>query len=377
MEPDWPTLRRLREGFLKGSAGTADYWRSSADLAQYDATFAQRIGWKWDFVLEDLRRLGWQPPAGVVLDWGCGSGVANRAFVDHFGQTGVRELWLRDRSPLAAQFAAERAAAKYPGLSVQRGVPEQFDVLVVSHVLSELTPPQIEELTTLAQRATAVLWVEPGTYETSRALIAIRDRLRAGSGIQNDSGKAAPGSSSPALRATSPPLARGAGPAEEATGEPTSAISRIADGFHVVAPCPHQARCGVLVAGKESHWCHQFASPPEFVFTDAFWTTFSHTMEIDLRSLPLSYLVLDRRPVVILPAGTVRMLGRPEMFKPHFTLLGCTEAGLIEGNLTKREHPAEYRQFKKGLAPSLQCWECEETRIKSWKQFGAPIPGPA
>ena len=327
MELDWSTLRRLRAGFLEGTAGADDYWRSLADLAQYDATFAQRIGWKWDFVLDDLQQLGWQPPAGVVLDWGCGSGVASRAFLDHFGKATARELWLNDRSSQAVQFAAERAIAKYPSLPVKRGVPDQIDLLIVSHVLTELAPAQVEELANLARHATAVLWVEPGTYETSLTLIAIRERLR--------------------------------------------------NEFNVVAPCPHQARCGILSAGNESHWCHQFASPPEFVFTDTFWTAFSRMMEIDLRSLPLSYLVLDRRPVAKLPPNAVRMLGRPELFKPHASLLGCTEAGLLEGALTKREHPEEYRHFKKRRVPSLQCWECEGTRIKSWKEFGAPTSGPA
>ena len=75
-DPDLSTLERLRQGFLAGTAGQQDYWRSARDLAAYDATFAQRIGWKWDFVLEDLMALGWKPPAGPVLDWGCGSGIA-------------------------------------------------------------------------------------------------------------------------------------------------------------------------------------------------------------------------------------------------------------------------------------------------------------
>ncbi|HSH15337.1 MAG TPA: class I SAM-dependent methyltransferase, partial [Verrucomicrobiae bacterium] len=178
MELDWSTLHRLRAGFLAGAAGHRDYWQSPADLAQYDATFAQRIGWKWDFVLNDLQQLGWQPPAGAVLDWGCGSGVASRALLDHFGQSTTRELWLSDRSALAVQFATRRAREKYPELSVQPGLPAHADLLVISHVLTELSPAGIEELLQLAAQATAVLWVEPGTYEVSRQLIAIRERLR-------------------------------------------------------------------------------------------------------------------------------------------------------------------------------------------------------
>src|SRR6186713_2218329 len=81
---NWDSLERLRAAFLAGTAGASDYWQSEADLASYDATFAQRIGWKWDYVLMELQRRGWSPPGGELLDWGCGSGIASRAFLDLF-----------------------------------------------------------------------------------------------------------------------------------------------------------------------------------------------------------------------------------------------------------------------------------------------------
>jgi hypothetical protein len=85
-------LERLRRHFLEGGAARADYWHSKADLAAYDQTFGQRIGWKWDHVLADLARLGWSPPPGEVLDWGCGSGIAGRAFLGRSGTRGVTRL---------------------------------------------------------------------------------------------------------------------------------------------------------------------------------------------------------------------------------------------------------------------------------------------
>ncbi|MGC3961385.1 MAG: hypothetical protein QM813_26700 [Verrucomicrobiota bacterium] len=89
---DWTALERMRGAFLAGTAGATDYWQSEADLAAYDATFAQRIGWKWDFVLGELQRRDWAPPRGELLDWGCGSGVAGRAFLDHFGTSAITKL---------------------------------------------------------------------------------------------------------------------------------------------------------------------------------------------------------------------------------------------------------------------------------------------
>lgn len=313
MEIDWPTLRRLRTGFLAGTAGAVDYWETPADLVQYDATFAQRIGWKWDFVMNDLRRLGWQPPSGTILDWGCGSGVACRALLDNIGPAGFRQIWLTDRSPLAVQFATARAREKFPECEVEAGIPDQLDLLVVSHVLSELAAETVNELIALAKRATAFVWVEPGTFETSHALLRIREQLRID--------------------------------------------------FQMVAPCPHQGYCGVLTPGNESHWCHQFAVPPAFVFTDPFWTAFSKNLEIDLRSLPLSYLVADRRAIAPLPANAVRVLGRPVVSKPEATILGCTPSGLIEGVISKRARPGDYRQLKKGRYESLQRWTLDGRTI--------------
>ncbi|MEZ0258465.1 MAG: hypothetical protein ACAI37_24515, partial [Chthoniobacter sp.] len=75
---DWKTLRDLRERFLAGTAGTADYWQSPEHLELYDSFYAERIGWKWDAVIGELVTRGWRPRARNVCDFGCGSGVAGR-----------------------------------------------------------------------------------------------------------------------------------------------------------------------------------------------------------------------------------------------------------------------------------------------------------
>src|SRR5262245_28994480 len=82
---DWRALERLRTLFLEGGAARSIYWKTRSDLASYDATLGERIGWKWDFVIGELRRIGWSPPAGALLDFGCGSGIAGRRVVSAFG----------------------------------------------------------------------------------------------------------------------------------------------------------------------------------------------------------------------------------------------------------------------------------------------------
>ncbi len=317
---DWDALERMRAAFLAGTAGAADYWQTESELAAYDATFAQRIGWKWDFVLGELQRRGWTPPKGELLDWGCGSGVAGRAFLDHFGADSVTKLRVWDRSPLAMNFAACRAREKYSQLAVgPTTLPEHVagGTLLISHVLTELTPAQTETLAATAATADCVLWVEPGTYEASLTLIAIRERLR--------------------------------------------------QRFHLIAPCTHQERCGILAPENERHWCHHFAEPPPEVFTDRNWARFANLFGIDLRDLPLSFLVLDQRPVPAWPKNAARLIGHPRLYKGYAMLLGCDATGVSEQRLTQRAFPGEYKGFKKGRHPSLCQLDCAKGEIQKYQ----------
>lgn len=335
---DWEALARLRTAFLEGAAGHADYWRSESDLSAYNATFAQRIGWKWDYVLLELQRRGWTPPPGAWLDWGCGTGLAGRACLDFFGRTPSSKLWLHDRSGLATDFALRRAQAKYPGLEVQVGLPDEPGLLLLSHVLTELQPAQTEQLVAeIVGRATAVIWVEPGTYAASHALITLRERLRGT--------------------------------------------------FGLVAPCTHQQPCGLLAPDNHNHWCHHFAAPPPAVFTDGDWARFARMVGVDLRALPVSFLVLDRRPVTSLPAGATRILGRPRVYKGFARLLGCAAEGVHERELPKSALPETFRQLKKEALDPLQLLRSEGDRIAeatplfpqgciSPSDFGAPTVAP-
>jgi ribosomal protein RSM22 (predicted rRNA methylase) len=203
------------------------------------------------------------------------------------------------------RFAAGRMAAKHPGMEVSLGLADSPALLLISHVLTELSQDQATQLADLAAQAQAVLWVEPGTYETSLALIAARERLRTR--------------------------------------------------MNVVAPCPHQGPCGILARGNERHWCHHFAKAPGGVFTDAQWARFGKLMGIDLRSLPLSYLVLDKRTTP-LPPGATRVIGRPRLYKPYAQVLGCDASGVREHRLEKRAFPDLYRQARKDCLDSLQRW---------------------
>ncbi|MEY2881104.1 MAG: hypothetical protein RLZZ15_3484 [Verrucomicrobiota bacterium] len=347
----WPTLDRLREKFLRGAASAESYWETDADLASYDLTYAERIGWKWDHVLRELRLRAWRPRARTVLDWGCGSGIAARRVIEFFGAENFSELTVWDRSPLACDFAARAARAAFPALRVVEATPnfltaavaspalsselstlssptsdaEPIGLLVISHVLNELPPAALDALLLLARRAEHVLWVEPGTHAASRALGAVRENLRAD--------------------------------------------------FSVVAPCTHHDACPVLAPANHRHWCHAFAPPPPAIYADPNWVRFAQRAGIDLRSLPYAFLALDRQPPSD-AAGLSRVIGRPEFFKPYARLLNCDATGLAELELPKRADPALFKQLERTKAPLVFRWRRDGEKILGGTALALPDSAP-
>ncbi len=326
---DWAVLDRLRENFLSGAAADGPYWQTPADLACYDFTFGQRIGWKWDAVLQELQRRNWTPPAGAtanggepgrtILDWGCGSGIAGRRVVDFYGAANCARLLVHDRSALAMDFAEHRGRATFPSLSIERASQhflqgdEPLDLLVVSHVLNELHGPDLAGLVALMARAQAILWVEPGNHEVSRVLGSWRKKL-------------------------------------------------LPTGLQAVAPCPHQAACGVLAAGNEQHWCHFFAAPPTNLFTDSGWVKFGQRAGIDLRSLPYCFLALDRRAIAV-TAGSSCIIGEPRHYKGYARIFNCDASGVAELMLQKRDAPELFKGLKHRAGPDLHHWTHSKGRI--------------
>lgn len=322
---DWEVLDRLRATFLSDARTEGPYWHTLTDLECYDLTYAERIGWKWDAVLDELRLRGWTAPAGAtVLDWGCGSGVAGRRVV-RFLSSGAARLVVHDHSALAMDYAEHRARKGFPALTVERASyrflqESAIDVLVVSHVLNELDETGRAELAGLVSRAQAVLWVEPGTHEVSRALAGWRERLRG-------------------------------------------------EGWLVAAPCTHAAACGLFAPENERHWCHFFASPPPEIFANSEWVRFGQRAGIDLRSLPYSFLVLDRRASAP-PAGVSRILGEPRIYKGYAKIFNCDADGVSELNLQQRADKALFKALKRPRGPLLYRWTRDGDKITAAERAG-------
>ena len=296
-------LTRIRSRFLDATNVGGGYWKDDEELALYDDTFAQRIGWKWEAVLRELAARDWQPRSTRVLDFGCGSGVASRRVLGAF--RGIREVAHTDVSSAAVHFATRRQREEFPSIP---SVP--FDknhplppgtMLVVSHVLNELPPQAHRQLMQLAEQAEEILWVEAGTHTDSRSLIAVREALR--------------------------------------------------EKFSVVAPCPHAMPCGMLAAENAAHWCHFFTPFPSHAAQDARWSQLGRELNIDLRALPYSFLVMQKHPHVLAEAS--RFIGTPVEKKGHFELLTCSADGVKEVAAQKRDVPELFKALRKrAIAPS-------------------------
>ena len=300
-------LEQLRQLFLDAPerSGVSDYWSDNSLLELYDSTFARRILWKWEAVVRELALKNWVPPpnASRWVDWGCGSGVASEAFLLGFETSEPHEIILSDRSLHARQFSEKKVRHLRPQARIVPLSPEQLqiqetDLVLISHVLTELNDDQFQTLSENIESAAAIVWIEPGTPFCSRRLISLRQRL----------------------------------------------LSK----FEVIAPCPHQGNCGLQEEGRD--WCHFFAPAPSEVFQSSEWMNFSKEMKIDLRSLPVSFLVLQRKSALepsITPKLVKRALGRPRFYKGHAKLLICSNEGVNEASLQERNHKSSFKSWQR------------------------------
>jgi hypothetical protein len=193
-----------------------------------------------------------------------------------------------------------------------------ISLLVVSHVLGELDDRGREQLLRLARRAEAVLWAEPGSFQSSRDLITnFREHLR---------------------------------------GE-----------FHILAPCTHQAVCGLMAPENTRHWCHNFADPPAGIMGDSNWVRFAKRAGIDLRSLPYSFLALEkhsrRSENLLSVSGCSRIIGEPRHYKGHALVTSCQEDGVYDLTLRKRDAPALFKALKDCGEALIYRWDRADDRI--------------
>lgn len=312
----WAKVKELRSKFISSNGIVSAYWDDEKTLEEYDATLAQRILWKWEFVFDQLEKLKWTSNASTLIDWGCGTGIATRGFLKRFGNQNLTTIHVYDHSSLAMRFAADKIKSEFTDLTVLGHLPPITgnEILLISHVMTELSDHDFEQLLKVIRQVKTVIWVDAGTPVVSRKLIEVREKLRSE--------------------------------------------------FTVVSPCTHQGNCGLLGSAKD--WCHFFAHAPVEAFTSSDWADFAETLGIHLDELPLSFLVMEKTTRLNQSKAT-RIIAKPEIYKGYSRLLGCNSDGVSWLRLTQRNFHSVYKSLKKGPVIDPVQIKVDGTEIIEWK----------
>jgi ribosomal protein RSM22 (predicted rRNA methylase) len=226
-------------------------------------------------------------PASMI-DAGAGPGTAAWAATVAFPS--LSDIALLDANPVLMQLArtltADHAPLADAGFRV--GALDQLlanapgaDLVVASYVIGELSDRERNELTAMLWEHTrdTLLVVEPGTPAGYARIIALRAQL-------------------------------------------------IAQGAHVLAPCPHDSACPLVAPD----WCH-FAqrlprSRDHMLMKDA---------DVPFEDEKFSYVALSRTPSEV---RTARVLAPPLLTKAEITAKLCAVEGLTRKSIARRDKSA-------------------------------------
>jgi ribosomal protein RSM22 (predicted rRNA methylase) len=302
-------LKKLQELYLSGSPQLQkDYWTHEL-LEIYASTLGERISWKWQHCLEDLKKQNIHPenlfPKKKFLleDWACGPGTASLKYLENCDHTQNYKVKLVDRSSTACAFAQKKIKECFHiEFTESQNEKDSLHLQLISYVLSELSALSLAQIVEKLKKTDLFIWIDASSIKESHQLSRVRDSLL-----------------------------------EE---------------FYFLAPCPHQKECPVLKTKND--WCHRFAKAPTYVFHDSDWSKISKELKIDLRSLPYHSLygvkkTLFNNPPEFYPAdfNNLRLLGRPRVGKHEAKADFCTPEGAYKTlTFTKRKDPEFYKLLK-------------------------------
>uniref|UniRef100_UPI003B3B3EDA small ribosomal subunit Rsm22 family protein n=1 Tax=Rhodopseudomonas sp. TaxID=1078 RepID=UPI003B3B3EDA len=230
----------------------------------------------------------------TLLDVGAGPGTASFAAMQAFETLGT--LTLLDANPalreLALTLAHDRPRAatldyQLGGALKLLGQAQTADLVIASYVINELGDAARDQLADALWRATAgtLLIVEPGTPAGYQRILNARARL-------------------------------------------------IAQGAHVIAPCPHDAACPL----QAPDWCHFVQRLPRSRLHQHL-----KGAELPYEDEKFSYVALSRTPP---PARPSRVLAQPVQTKVAITAKLCTPHGL-DMAVAPRRDKAAYARFRR------------------------------
>jgi ribosomal protein RSM22 (predicted rRNA methylase) len=227
------------------------------------------------------RQRDWRPRS--LLDIGAGPGAATWAALERWPS--LSELTLVEVEP--AMLAAGRALLP-EGRWIEGDVSsarDPADLVVASYVLGELGDVAGAALQLWELSADTVVFVEPGTPDGYRRVLAARAVV-------------------------------------------------IEAGGHTVAPCPHDLPCP-LPAGD---WCHFAARLPRSKLHRR-----AKGVELGYEDEKFSYAVLSREPV---PPAAARIIRQPQIRSGHVHLVTSERDGVVRSRTVSRKHGTVYKDAK-------------------------------
>ncbi|MCR6732952.1 MAG: small ribosomal subunit Rsm22 family protein [Afipia sp.] len=313
MTPDLPSelqaaLARKAEGLSRNDAaqradtisqtyrsgGGSDRIRTNEDalayaLARMPATYAAIAA-----SLNALVEVNQEFAPQSLLDIGAGPGTATWAAAEAFASLGAFTLLdantaLRDLAIDLAHANPRLAAMRYQSGDARRLLADtpEADFVVASYVINELNDTDRAAFADAiwAKTRETLLVVEPGTPAGYARIIGMRARL-------------------------------------------------ITAGAHVIAPCPHDAKCPL----EAPDWCH---------FSQRLQRSRAHKhlkgAELPYEDEKFSYVILSRMPAAELP---VRVLAQPQTTKIAVTAKICAADGVETVSVPHRDKAA-YKRAKK------------------------------
>ncbi|HEX5415385.1 MAG TPA: small ribosomal subunit Rsm22 family protein [Chloroflexota bacterium] len=290
--------RDLSERYRSGARPGAPIARSGEDVLAYaayrlPATYAATVA-----ALSALReqRPEWSPR--TMLDLGAGPGAGLWAAVSVWPE--IQQITAVDAQPamliLGRQLAAAspdpavRSAEWIAGNALTVPLSRRYDLVLISYVLSELSPAKVAELVDRAWAATegALVVVEPGTPSGFARVVEAQERLAASGG-------------------------------------------------HVIAPCPHTPPCTV----GEGDWLHFSVRLPRGEVH-----RLVKSSALGYEDEKFSYVVVARWP---LEHPYARITRHPQIRPGNVSLQLCTPAGpktvvvsKKDGELFKRARKAAW-----------------------------------
>jgi len=216
-----------------------------------------------------------------ILDLGAGTGAATLALQEQFPKAEIlclerEKAMLELGKQFSKRFSEQKIEWKQQDLQ-NEAIPEGYDLILEAYLCNEWKEQEAQKLVSqmLEKSKQFVIWIEPGTPESYQRMLQFRQI-----GIEK--------------------------------------------GFHLLAPCPHEEKCPLV-----NDWCHNLCRVQRSKLHRMF-----KQGELAYEDEKFTYYIFSK---ISYPKVSGRILRHPVKEKNRIKLSICTQEGVCEKNITKKE----------------------------------------